>query len=282
MWMRKQGYADNTIVRRIKLLNTMVKRGAELLDPESVKETIAKQDKWRPKTKELAAEAYSCFLRMTQGTWQPPRFMKIETLPFIPTNGEITQLIASCNKRIAAFLQLLTETGVRSGEAWNMQWTDFDFERGNVRVTPEKGGKPRILKISLRLTAMLKTLPTWNSGKRPFEGSLKHFARTFRIHRTKAARKLGNPRISQIHFHTLRHYKATMEYHKTKDILHVKEMLGHRNIQSTLIYTQLVNFEEDEFTCRAAETVKEAKELVEAGFQFVCDFEGVKLFKKRK
>jgi integrase/recombinase XerD len=179
-------------------------------------------------------------------------------------------------------MMLLTETGMRSGEAWNLQWTDFDFERGTVRVTPEKGGRPRVLKISQRLDTMLKALPTWNTEQRPFGGSLKHFARTFRKNRTKAAHKVGNPRINQIHFHTLRHYKATMEYHETKDILHVQEMLGHRNIQSTLTYTHLVNFEEDEYTCHVAETVKEAKELVEAGFQFVCDFDQVKLFKKRK
>jgi site-specific recombinase XerD len=37
-----------------------------------------------------------------------------------------------------------------------------------------------------------------------------------------------------------------MEYHKTKDILHVTQMLGHRNIKNTLIYTQLINNDEDE------------------------------------
>jgi len=34
--------------------------------------------------------------------------------------------------------------------------------------------------------------------------------------------------------------------------------------------------------CKAAETVKEAKELVEAGFEYVTSFEGYKLFRKRK
>ena len=61
-WMKKQGYSENTITRRAKILATLSKRGAELLSPETVKETIAKQDHWKPKTKELAAEAYSCYL----------------------------------------------------------------------------------------------------------------------------------------------------------------------------------------------------------------------------
>jgi len=37
----------------------------------------------------------------------------------------------------------------------------------------------------------------------------------------------------QIHFHTFRHWKATMEYHKTKAILHVMKVLGHKNINNT-------------------------------------------------
>jgi len=40
-----------------------------------------------------------------------------------------------------------------------------------------------------------------------------------------------------------------MEYAKTKDILYVMKLLGHKNIKNTLIYTQLVNFERDEYVC---------------------------------
>jgi hypothetical protein len=73
-----------------------------------------------------------------------------------------------------------------------------------------------------------------------------------------------------------------MEYHKTKDILHVMRLLGHRNIQSTLIYTQLIEFEGDEFHSAVAATVGEAQQLVEEGFEYVCDFDHTKLFRKRK
>ncbi|MEM1589924.1 MAG: zinc ribbon domain-containing protein, partial [Candidatus Bathyarchaeia archaeon] len=44
-WMRKQGYAESTIERRSKILEVLAKRGANLYDPESVKETLARQ-KW--------------------------------------------------------------------------------------------------------------------------------------------------------------------------------------------------------------------------------------------
>jgi integrase len=49
--------------------------------------------------------------------------------------------------------------------------------------------------------------------------------------RKRIAKKLNNPRLMKIMLHTFRHWKATMEYPKTKDIIHVKEILGHKNIE---------------------------------------------------
>ncbi|UCF59628.1 MAG: tyrosine-type recombinase/integrase [Candidatus Bathyarchaeota archaeon] len=53
------------------------------------------------------------------------------------------------------------------------------------------------------------------------------------------AQKLQNPRLLRINFHTLRHWKATTLYHKTRDPLFVKEFLGHKKLDTTLIYIQL-------------------------------------------
>jgi len=109
-----------------------------------------------------------------------------------------------------------------------------------------------------------------------------HLEKAFRKQRKRIAHKLGNSRILQIHFHTFRHWKATTEYHKTKDILHVMQLLDHKNIKNTLIYTQLQNFQDDDYVCKAAMTVAEASQLIEAGFEYVTEMENVKLFRKRK
>ncbi|MEM3881677.1 MAG: tyrosine-type recombinase/integrase, partial [Candidatus Bathyarchaeia archaeon] len=117
---------------------------------------------------------------------------------------------------------------------------------------------------------------------RIFQGSLRHFARSFRRQRAKIALKLQNDRINKITFHTFRHFKATMEYYKTKDILHVMKLLGHKNINNTLLYTQLVNFENSEYHVKTAKTPEEIKELLEAGFEYVCERDGLLFFRKRK
>jgi len=45
------------------------------------------------------------------------------------------------------------------------------------------------------------------------------------------------------------------------------KMLGYRNIQNTLLYTQLISFESDEFHSSTAATVQEAQKLIETGFE---------------
>jgi len=73
-----------------------------------------------------------------------------------------------------------------------------------------------------------------------------------------------------------------MEYHKTIDILHVMRLLGHRSIQNTLRYTQLIEFKDEEYTAKVAASEKEVCTLVESGFEYVCDYNGNKIFRKRK
>ncbi len=75
-----------------------------------------------------------------------------------------------------------------------------------------------------------------------------------------------------------------MEYHRTEDVLYVKQLLGHRNIKNTLLYTQLVKFlEEDyDFVCKVAKSPNEVQELIENGFEYICDMEDLKFFRKRK
>jgi len=73
-----------------------------------------------------------------------------------------------------------------------------------------------------------------------------------------------------------------MEYHKTKDILHVMRILGHKNIKNTLVYTQLMDFQDDDYVSRVAHTIEEACQLIEAGFEYVCEMDNIKIFRRRK
>jgi len=138
--------------------------------------------------------------------------------------------------------------------------------------------------MSEKLTAMItplvrKALPE----KRIWDVRSESMSSTFSKRRKAIAEKLGNPKLRKITFKTFRHWKATTEYHKTKDILYVKELLGHKNIKNTLIYTHLVEFEEnDQFVVKVAKTLDEFTEFLELGFNYVSDYEGMKVLRKRK
>ncbi|MBA7493597.1 hypothetical protein ES702_04156 [subsurface metagenome] len=62
------------------------------------------------------------------------------------------------------------------------------------------------------------------------------------------------------------------------------KMLGHRNIQNTLIYTHLIEgTESSDWISKVTRSVKGARALTEAGFDYVKDFnDGLMLFRKRK
>lgn len=226
---------------------------------------------------------YGRFLKFLGLSWEPPRYKPAEKVPFIPTEADIDQLIAGCGRKLSTFLQFLKETGVRCGEAAMLKWGDIDFERKVVRITPEKGSRPRILPISNKLLNMLNNLPRKSDKVWATLYSLKS---SFYKERRYMVRKLQNPRLKQIGLHTFRHWKGTMEYHKTKDILHVQQLLGHRQLRNTLIYINLEKalFQntEDEFHVRVAHNLDEACKLLEVGFEYVTDMDGAKIFRKRK
>ena len=134
---------------------------------------------------------------------------------------------------------------------------------------------------------MLHQLPR-NHGKYVFakpKMPLDNFRDNYADQRDRIAEKVQNPRLNKIMFKTMRTWKGTMEYHRTKDVLYVMQVLGHKNIKNTLIYIQLEEAlfnDQTDFISKVAKTEAEACVLIDAEFEFVCDFDGHKLFRKRK
>jgi len=160
------------------------------------------------------------------------------------------------------------------------------FQRDVVTLTrAEKHSLPRIFKVSRILMGMLENLP--KTSEKVF-GTMNVNSAIVGIQqaRKRVAYKLANPRIAKIHYHLIRHWFGTMEYHKTHDIDHVRRLLGHKSVLNTQIY---VNMEQamftsksDEYIVKAAETVEDAQKFLEVGFEYVTDMDGIKLFRKRK
>jgi integrase len=284
LWLQKQGYSEQTIKNWIVWLKGFVKLGADLWDPESVKEVLGKQAKWSSSYKMLLMYAYESFLKMENITWIRPRYVQAESLCFVPTEEELNQLISATSKVISTFLLGLKETGADPGELAKLTWININKESKTINIPSVKGHNPRILHVSQQFIDRLEQLP---KSDRVFPNIMSLEGRFFQ-QRRRIVHKLNNPRLMKISFRTFRHWKGTMEYHRTKDILYVKKILGHKLIQNTLKYidleTSLYGATEDQFTVKVAANTEEASKLAEVGFEYVTGeySDGGKIFRKRK
>ncbi|MCJ7561177.1 site-specific integrase [Candidatus Bathyarchaeota archaeon] len=160
----------------------------------------------------------------------------------------------------------------------------MDFGRKNVNIVAEKGSNPRILQLSQKALDVVANLP--RTKKRLFSNS-DDMRSCFFMQRRRIAKKLSNPEILKVHFHSFRRWKATMEYHNTKDLIHVQEVLGHKNIEITrgYIYIEKALYkttEDDKFHSKVATTQAEIMQLLESGFEYVMQKDGLAYFRKRK
>jgi len=279
---KKRGLAESTIEQRVLRLKMLVKRGADLTDPDSVSTVLARST-WTETNKRVFCVAYLSFARTFNIPWQPPKTRVERKLPFIPTEEEINQLIAGCGRKTATFLQVLKDTGARTAEAKKIRWTDIDEKTCTIRINnPVKGSLARVVKVPAKTIAMINNMP--KTSDFVFNTNPHTIRKNFYKQRRKIASRLQNPRLKQIRLHTFRHWKATMEYHRTKNIKWVQQLLGHKKLENTDMYTQLINFESDEWHVAHARTLEEESKLIEAGFDYVrySDKDSVAIYRKRK
>lgn len=134
------------------------------------------------------------------------------------------------NKRNKLIIFLFLNTGIRISELANIYIENINLKEKYFSVKV-KGGYYRNVFISKEVADKLKEyIGTRTSGN------------LFNIKRRAIHNIVKKPMIElgiEGSAHTLRHTFATEMYKQTKDILVVKELLGHKSISSTEIYTHL-------------------------------------------
>ena len=281
-----------TIKRKVVTIRGLMRHNVELSNPDSFVRFL-NTCSWASGTKDVAVDSYRDYLNMIGLTEvKLPHIRREDKLPFTPLESEIDTIIHSVRTKTATFLRLLKDTGCRPVEAWSIKWSDIELTNKCVTITGVKYSNSRKLKLSEQTLNMLYALPKNNqfvfskSGNKTNLGlEIEYFARNYTKARKRVSEKLKNPRIRLVTLRSFRHWKATIEYHRTKDILHVKELLGHKSIKNTLKYIHLANAlsnQHDEWVCKVAKTLLEASGLIESDFEYVTEMDGVKLFRKPK
>jgi len=281
--LKKRGYAEKTIEGYSKRLK-MLARHISLDSPEQVKAFIASQKNWGNAYKESCVNAYSHYVRQHGLSWEKPIYKRLRRLPNVPTTEQVNKIIGHAGRKYSMIFSILRDTGSRPIELHRLTLKNIDLDKGIIYPETAKSGNARALKLKKSTLAMLKGYV----AEQDFDLNERMFPTTtvmthvFMRIRNRLAKKLHEPELKKFRLYDLRHYFATMLYHRTKDILYVKEQLGHRRLENTLIYTHLIDFKSEEYVVRVAKTVKQACQLIEAGFEYVTEVEDAKLFRKRK
>jgi integrase len=282
--MKNNNKSPYTLKTLSKILKQISKH-ADLHNPEKVKEYIANKNMCDA-SKLNYCSYYNMYCKFYKIKWEMPKYRATAKHIKIPTSEKLEQIIASSGKTLATKLKLSKETGMRPIEVCTLKVKDVDLEQKLVRPTTAKNGNPRTLRISENLRRQIENHIVRNNLKlndKLFNGTATTYTTCYIRHRKVIANRLKDPTLLQIRLYDFRHYFATMLYHKTKDILFVKQQMGHKSIDTTLTYTQLLSREQsDKYKCRVAQNVKQATELIENGFEYVTEMDGLGLFRKRK
>ncbi len=260
-----------------------VHRRVNLWDIEAVDEYILNNPRMTEGRKQLVSYAYRDWCEFQGFTYKVRKFKREEKLPYIPTEKMLDQLISSTRYH-QGFLQLLKEIGCNPEEALRLEVRDIDRDQQKISINkPTKGHRTGQYRVSSKLMSML--IPRLYGKKlldRVFDIEYKTLQRAVLRNRKRLAEAFQNPNFNLISMKTFRHFKGTTEYHRTKDILHVQKILRHRSLKNTLVYTHLVEWKDDNWIVKVADTLEETVQLLESGFEYITDYEDKKLFRKRK
>jgi integrase len=286
LWeLKKTGRAEATIRNIGKALHALEKH-CNLDNPEAVRTWIATADKSDGYKRNLCS-SYDHYTRQHGLTWKKPKYRETVKMPKIPQENKIELIMANSPLKLRTAITISKDTGLRPVELMRITLRNLDLTNGAIYPETAKHGSPRVLKLKNSTINLLNKylanrniglneniFGTWNSDT---------YGKWFRHYRNKTAEKMQDLTLKSIRLYDLRHFFATMLYHKTKDILFVKQQMGHKKIETTLVYTQLLQFDKDDnYTCKVAQNVEQATELIENGFEYVTEMDGLKLFRKRK
>lgn len=146
------------------------------------------------------------------------------------TEEEIRRLYLDAPQKIADFLTLALNTGMRRSNILNLQWEDIDLKNGVIHVLKTKSGKGYEIPINNDVRKLLE--PRFNSNKTGKVLDSVNFRKDFET----VVRKSG---IADFRLHDLRHTFASYLVMKGVDIYTVAQLLGHSDIKMTQRYAHL-------------------------------------------
>lgn len=259
--------------RQMRLIHEHFGRDPESLGEEEIRDYILHvktRKAWRPKTIRQAAAAARLFYAGMLGRGEWKLFSQIRTkdhdeLPVVLTREQVIRLLARIPlRRYRVPLKLIYCCGLRLSECLNLTVHDILGAEGKLLVRGGKGGKDRMVPLAADMLEDLRRY--WAVHRNPVllfpnvgrgacgphqvaermrlaAGPMPHTSLQRLL--VEGRKQLGIPGAT---VHSLRHSFATHLVEAGASLHTVQALLGHKNINTTMVYLHLTHRSEQD--CR--------------------------------
>ncbi len=244
-----QGKSQSTFenyIRRITRISLHFNKLPEHISDEEINEyltamALSSESPSRSSFKHMVygLRYYFRHMGLNQRVVNLPSLKKETRLPVILNQGELKELFkAPTLLKHRVLLALAYSAGLRSQEIANLKLSDIDYERKTIHIRQSKFKKDRVVPLSNLMSQGIKKYisvenpVTWLfNGKEPnSKYSTNGLSWVMRL----ALKKTGISK--QVNMHSLRHSYATHLLEQGINIVIIKQLLGHVQISTTMIY----------------------------------------------
>lgn len=244
-----RGQSNSTLqnyIRRIALFVLHFEKLPEQLDEDQINEylTALARDPKSPSRSSFKHMVYGLryyyrLLGMNKQAIALPSLKRDTKLPVILNRQELKELFRTpklLKQRIV--LTLIYSAGLRGQEVINLKISDVDFERTTIHIRQSKYKKDRIVPLSPTMAIGLKKyLKAENPHIWLFNGKQPESKYSVRGLSWVMRENLKKTSITKdVNLHSLRHAYATHLLEEGLNIVTLKELLGHVEITTTMIY----------------------------------------------
>ena len=191
------------------------------------------------------------YIRWLHKPWDPTQLpmRKFDSyLPFVPTQKEAELFISSLpDLKPKAMVSLMYSSGLRVGEVCSLRYCDIQRKNMRIHVTHSKNRSDRYAILSQKALDILTEywfaynrptgwlFPKQTDPSRPID--------TFYIMRHMRAHEDSLGWEHRITCHSFRHAFGTHLYENGADLLTIKNLMGHKSLNSTLLYIHLASYQ---------------------------------------
>ena len=222
-----------------------------------------KAKQYKPGSTKVLACSLRCYFRYLQFSGKRCHHLieavpnvpdwKLATLPKTMTQEQLSRFLSSFDRTTAsgqrdyAMALCFLELGMRACEVTTLLLDDIDWKKATITIRASKTLRTRILPLSARLG---RALACYVKSSRPMTNSRNVFIRhsvpkgkPITIYIVRAAMRYAHKRAGLAEqftgTHVFRHSLATMMHQKGATLKEIADVLGHKSIDSTTIYTKL-------------------------------------------